>query len=155
MVLLSRPAARVVALDNFSATYIDDNSPRKLRVNARAAGVEDRVEVQVGDMRAMPLASESFDAAVSAYAIDHLGSDGVVRSLAEVARVLRPRGEFLLMIFNRDGWARLAYPFVHGHGYYGRAPAADRWRARLTTAGFDIIEQGTRPATLYFLCHKR
>lgn len=154
MVLLSRPGARVVALDDFSATYIADHGPGRLHANARAAGVDDRVEVQVGDMRSMPLESESFDAAVSASAIDHLNSEGIARALAEVARVLRPGGEFLLINANPDFWTRLAYPFFHGHTYYGRAPAVERWRKRLTTAGFNIVEQGTRPATLYFLCRK-
>jgi len=156
MVLLSRPGSRVVALDKFLAGYgIEDNSPRRLEANMRAAGVADRVEVKTGDVREMPLESGSFDAAVSTYVIDHLNREGMTRSLAEMARVLRPGGEFLLMVINRDDWVRVAYPFLHGHGYFGQAPAADRWRARLETAGFEIVEQGTRPMTLFFLSRKK
>ena len=154
MVLLARSGAKVVALDNFSATYIDGHGPEKLHRNARAAGVDDRLEVVTGDMRSMPLETGSFDAAVSAFAIDHLSSDGAAKALAEVARVLRPDGEFMLMIIHGDGWARLAYPLVHRHMYYGRRSALDRWSARLSAAGFDIVEHGTPPMTLYFLCRK-
>jgi len=156
MVLLSKPGARVVALDRFSAGYgIEDNSPRRLQDNMRAAGVGDRVEVLAGDMRKMTVESESFDGAVSAYAIDHLSREGTVQALAEVARVLRPGGDFLLIVVNRDGWVRVAYPFLHGHGYFGQEPAADWWRALLAAAGFDIIEHGTRPGALYLLSRKR
>ena len=57
MVLLARPTATVTALDIFGTEYgIGGNSPDRLRANARAAGVESRLEVQVGDMRAMPFA---------------------------------------------------------------------------------------------------
>jgi hypothetical protein len=32
---------------------------------------------------------------------------------------------------------------------------AGRWTELLNEAGFDVVEQGTRPATLYFLARKR
>jgi SAM-dependent methyltransferase len=156
MVLLARPAARVTALDIYSGYFgIDDNSPARIRANARAAGVERRLDVVVGDMRAMPLADGSFDGAVSAFAIDHLDRAGIVKALAEVHRVLRPGGEFLLMILNVDGWVRLAYPIPHGHGYFSHSAGADGWRSALESAGFEIVEQGTQPATLYVLGRRR
>jgi SAM-dependent methyltransferase len=157
MVLLARPRARVTALDIYSGYFgIDDNSPERIRANARVAGVEDRLDVVTGDMREMPLPDESFDAAVSAFAIDHLNRDGVTRALAEVARVLRPGGEFLLMIINVDGWIRFAYPLPHGHGgYFTRAQNVERWRTVLAAAGLEVVEQGSRPGTLYFLAQRR
>lgn len=156
MVLLARPAARVTALDIYRGYFgIDDNTPQRIRANARAAGVEDRLDVQVGDMREMPLPDASYDGVVSAFAIDHLNREGVTKTLSEVARVLRPHGEFLFIVLNVDGWVRLAYPLPHGHGYFSHAPAAQHWRSELEAAGFEIVEQGTRPATLYVLARKR
>jgi len=155
MVLKARPQARIVALDIFSAAYIDGNSPGKLHHNTRIAAVDDRVEAQPGDMRQMPFEAASFDAAVSAYAIDHLRRGGIVKSLAEVERVLRPGGEFLLMVMNNDAWVRFAYPFIHAHIYLGRGPVAARWRTFLAEARFDILEEGAKPGTLYFLCRKK
>jgi SAM-dependent methyltransferase len=155
MVLLSRPAATVVALDRFSGYYgIVDNTPDRLRANARAAGVESRLEVKVGDMRQMPFEDASFDAVVSVAAIDHLNKEGVARALAEVTRVIRPDGQFLLMVVNPDIWTKVALPFLHGHGYFGARAFPDRWRSQLTAAGLNVIEQGTQPSTLYFLTKK-
>jgi len=154
MVLLARPAARVTALDIFGAEYgISGNTPDRLRANARAAGAEDRLDVRVGDMREMPFEAQSFDGVVSVAAIDHLDREGVRRTFAEVARVLEPGGDFLLMVINQDGWIRAAFPFLAHHGYFGGRANPDRWRDALTTAGFDVVEMGTQPGTLYLLAH--
>lgn len=155
MVLLARPGTTVVALDNFSAEYITDHGPARLHANARAAGVESRIEVKTGDMRAMPLEAATFDAAVSAYAIDHVNREGIEKALAEVARVLKPNGEFLLMIGNGDAWVKFAYPLVNRHMYYGIVPPVELWRGRLNAAGFDVPETGHAPGTLYFLSRKK
>ena len=152
MVLLARPESTLVALDTFSVGYgIEGNTPERLLANAAAAGAVGRVEVKVGDMRQMPFADGSFDAAVSAYAIDHLNRDGIAKALAETKRVLRPRGQFLLMVIHPDGWIRVALPFFVEHGYFGSRPIPEVWRERLTAAGLEVVEQGRRPGTLYIL----
>ncbi len=154
MVLRARPSARVTALDIYRGYFgIDDNTPDRLRQNARAAGAGDRVDVVTGDMRDMPLPDARFDAAVSAAAIDHLSRSDSATALREVARVLKDDGEFLLIVVNVDRWVRIAYPMAH-HGYFGHSPSADDWRGRLESAGFRIVEQGTRPAILYVLARK-
>lgn len=156
MVLLARPGARVTALDLYSGYFgIDDNTPARILANVRAAGAEDRFDVRTGDMRALPFADASFDGAVSVASIDHLDADGVRRALDEAKRVLRPGGELLLVVINIDGWVRLAYPLPHGHSrYFTREQPAERWRTALVNAGFEVAEQGTHPATLYFLARR-
>ena len=79
-------------------------------LNARIAGVADRAEAKVGDARELPLATGTYDGAISLAAIDHLPRAGIPKALAEAARVLKPGGEFLLMVVNVDGWARFASP---------------------------------------------
>ena len=156
MVLLARPEVNVVALDLFNEGYgIDGNVPDRLRANARAAGAENRLEIRKGDLRELPFEAESFDAAVSSFAIDHLGKKGSQQSIAEVARVLRPAGQFLLMVLNTDAYVKFAYPLIHFHMYYGHGSSAERWRTALAAAGFEVVEQGTQPATMYFLAEKR
>lgn len=151
MVLLARPQARVTALDIFGAEYgIGDNTPERLRANARAGGAESRLDVQVGDMRAMPFAPATFDAAVSAFAIDHVSRADVERTFSEMARVIKPGGDFLLLVINQDGWVRTVFPFLAHHGYFGGRANPDRWRA-LLAVHFEVVEQGTTPGTLYFL----
>ena len=156
MVLLARANSRVTALDMFAHGYgIEGNTPERLMANARAAGAAERLTIQTGDARQMPLPNDSFDGAVSSYVIDHLGREGAKRALAETHRVLRPQGEFLLMVINRDRWIAFAYPFLHGHGYFGQLPARTYWINGLTAAGFEIAEDGTVPGTLYVLARKK
>ena|SRR5688572_1361439 len=151
--LLVKPRVTVTAVDIYKGYFgIDDNTPERFMRNARIAGVADRAEAIVGDARALPLESGSYDAAISLAAIDHLRRADIPKALAEAARVLKPRGEFLLMVVNVDGWAMFASP--HAIGHHPRADA-NRWRAMLVSAGFDVVEQGTQPAVLYFLTRKR
>lgn len=155
MVLLARPQATVTALDDFSAPYIRDHGPEHTRANARIAGAADRLDIVSADMRRIPLPDASYDAAVSAYAIDHLRRGDIPKALTEVARVLRPSGQFLLIVQHPDRWVRFAYPLIHAHMYYGRRPARDLWIGLLTDAGFGIMEEGYPPGSLSLLAVKR
>ncbi len=154
MVLLQRPNVRLVALDNFSAKYINGNSAAKTMANFRAAGVDGRASVQAGDMRALPFPDRSFDAIVSAYAIDHLDRQGIEKTLREAARVVRPDGQFLLQVMYPDGWMRFAYGPLILHGARG-AQLRERWRTFLERAGFTVVEQGVSPFSLYLLAVRR
>jgi len=155
MVLLERPQATVTALDIYSGYFgIEDNTPERLMANARVAGVESRVEARVGDMRQLPFEDGTFDAALSAFAIDHLSADGATAALDEAARVLKPGGQFLFMGLNVDVWVRIAFPLPPGHGFWTRSENAERWRANLSAAGFEVIDEGTQPGTLYLLGQK-
>lgn len=151
--LLARPDVRVTAIDVYDGYWgIDDNTPERLMVNARIAGVADRARAQVGDARAIPLASATYDGVISSYAIDHLGRDEIPQALSEVHRILKPGGEFLLMIVNVDLWARLTSPHAMAHH---RAVDPARWRTMIEKAGFTVSEQGTTPSSLHFLARKR
>lgn len=155
--LLARPGTSVTSLDIYRGYYgIEDNTPERLRRNARAAGVESRVEVETGDMRKMRFEARSFDAAMSVAAMDHLGWPDIEQSLRETARVVKPGGQLLIVSLNSDWWVRLAMPVaIHGHGYWGESQNVERWRGALDRAGFDIVEIGTRPATLYLVAKVR
>ena len=150
--LLARPRVMVTAVDIYKGYYgIDDNTPARLMENARIAGVADRAETKVGDARELPLETGTYDGAISVAAIDHLPRAGIPKALSEAARVLKPGGEFLLTIVNVDAWAMFASP--HALGHHPRADA-NRWRAMLESAGFEIVEEGRQPAALYFLSRK-
>ena len=151
--LLAKPRVTVTAVDIYKGYYgIDDNTPERFMLNARIAGVADRAEAIVGDARELPLETGTYDGAISLAAIDHIRRADIPKALAEAARILKPRGEFLLMVVNVDGWAMFASP--HAIGHHPRADA-NRWRSLLESAGFEIVEQGTQPAVLYFLTRKR
>jgi SAM-dependent methyltransferase len=151
-VLLARPNATVTGLDIYSGYWgIDDNTPARFMENARISGAADRAEARTGDVRKMPFADGEFDAVISSYAIDHLRREGIEQAIAEVARVLKPRGEFLLMIVSADWATWLVSPPIAHH----QRPDPARWRARLAQAGFAVEEEGKAPVTLYFLARKR
>jgi SAM-dependent methyltransferase len=152
-VLLERPGIALTAVDIYRGYYgIDDNTPERFMLNARIAGVANRAEAIVGDARELPLDTGTYDGAISLAAIDHIPRAGIPKALSEAARVLKPDGEFLLMIVNVDRWAMFASP--HALGHHPRADA-NRWRALLTSAGFHIVDEGTQPAVRYFLTRKR
>jgi SAM-dependent methyltransferase len=151
-VLLLRPRTHVTAVDIYSGYWgIDDNTPERFMRNVRLAGAADRADARVGDMRELPFADESFDAIVSSYAIDHLNREGRAKALREGARVLKSRGELLLMIVNVDWWTWLVNPLIAHH-----PPAnVERWRGDLDRAGFTVAKESTFPLTMYWLAQKR
>jgi SAM-dependent methyltransferase len=150
MVLWERPKATLVALDNFTADYIRGHGLQKTESNLRAAGVEGRAVVQTGDMRTLPFPDQSFDAVLSAYAVDHLDREGQRRTLDEAARVLKPRGQVLIQVMCPDGWTRFAFGPLMLHGARAE-PMRARWRSALERAGFEVLETGTEPLSLYLL----
>jgi ubiquinone/menaquinone biosynthesis C-methylase UbiE len=156
MVLEARPQATLVALDLFGESY-DQHFGKglkpedRLAANLRHAGFEKRAAIETADMRKLPFEDASFDAVVSAYAVDHLPRLGSRQALAEAARVLKPGGDFLLMLVHNEPWARFAFGPLVSHG----APRGEAWWSRqLSETGFRVDETGYRPLTLYFLARK-
>ncbi len=164
MVLQARPNATLVALDQFGASYeqhfgeagapqqVLDIGQKRLHANFEAAGVDQRASILQGDMRKMPVETASFDAVVSAYAIDHLNREGRHAAISEANRALRPGGEFLLIVVTKDFWLNYTFGPLMLHG---RMPSQQSWIDALEKYGFQVIESGTPPGTLYFLAKKK
>jgi len=156
MVLEARPRATLVALDLFGESFEGHFGPgqspqQRLLSNFQAAGVDQRATIVTADMRKLPFDSATFDAIVSAYAVDHLSRQGSAQALAEAARVIKPGGDFLLILVDNDPWAKFAFgPLFMHMGTRGAA----WWTARVKEVGFQICEEGTRPATLYLLARR-
>jgi SAM-dependent methyltransferase len=151
-VALARPQTTVVGVDIYSGNWgIDENTPERFMRNARIAGVAERAAARVGDMRQLPFENGQFDAVVSSYAIDHLRRAERPKAIAEVARVLKPGGEFLLMIVQVDWRTWLVSPLLAHHPSQDPEP----WRVWLQENGFGLEEEGTQFSTLYFLAKKQ
>ncbi len=156
MVLEARPQATVVALDLFGESFKQHFGPgqtgqERLLSNLKAAGVDQRATIQTGDMRKLPFETATFDAVVSTYAIDHLGRYAVTAALSEASRVLKPGGEFLMMVITKDLWLKFTFGPLLLHT--GTRSAAG-WTTLFHDAGFQVVEQGPRPGTLYLLARK-
>ena len=156
MVLESRPQATLVAVDlfgdSFNAHFGEGASPQqRLLTNLKAAGVDQRATIETADVRKLPFEAASFDAVVSAYVIDHLNREGIGQSLSEAARVVKPGGDFLLMLLAKDFFVQFAFGPLLLHGG-PREP--DWWVTRVKEAGFQVVEEGRLPATLYLLSRR-
>ena len=156
MVLKARPQATLVALDLFGESFEQHFGPsqspqQRLLANLEAAGVAHRAAIVTADMRKLPFEPAAFDAIVSAYVFEHLNGEGIRQSLAEAARVVKPGGDFLLMLVAKEPWFQYTFgPMLMHQGFHG----ADWWTPRLQEAGFQVREEGTRPVTRYFLVRR-
>src|SRR5262249_51273542 len=74
-----------------------DISPSGLRLT-REACIDRQISFDghISDLATLPWADATFDAALSTSTIHHLTREGIVRTLAQVRRVLKPGGLFLL-----------------------------------------------------------
>ncbi len=127
---------RVVALDRFDSDYIEGGGRALLERNLRLAALDERVEIKQGDLTQLPFPDRTFDSAVSAHAMDHLGPQ-IVQGLREILRVLKPGGRFLLVMWV-PGWAMFAIANVLSFFLTGKRG----WKQLVNRAGFQIRDQG-------------
>jgi len=128
---------RVVALDRFDAYYIDGGGRTLLERNLRIADLGARVQIQQGDLTALPFADAHFDSAVSAHVIDHLKQHKRA-ALTEIHRVLKPGGRFLMVVWVPD-WA--TFTLANVFCFLLTSPAG--WRKITRDVGFTIRDEGT------------
>jgi ubiquinone/menaquinone biosynthesis C-methylase UbiE len=90
----------------YEVRAIDSVDPMIARTQRRAAeaGMQDRLRVATADVHRLPFESESFGAVASLGVIPWLRDP--VRALAEIARVLKPRG---WLVVTTDNGARLTH----------------------------------------------
>ena len=137
-IALSRILAdgRVTAVDRFDADYIDDGGRALLERNLAIAGLTERVDILTADLTALPLDDASIDAAVSTNVFDHLGA-GKRQALAEIRRVLRPGGRFLMAVWV-PGLTMFAVASVLSLALTSRR----RWRELAEGAGLKVVDEG-------------
>jgi len=64
---------------------------------------------------------------------------------------LKPGGEFLMMVIAKDLWLKFTFgPLLLHTG----TRSAAQWTTLFHDAGFQVVEQGSRPGTLYLLARK-
>ncbi len=76
-----------------------DISPAMLRQARRQVArtpISDRIELRLGDVRALPFADGSLDGAVVSLVLELLPPEGTSAALAELRRVVRPGGRIVL-----------------------------------------------------------
>lgn len=142
------PEATLVALDRFDSSYIEDGGRPLLERNIRLAGLEDRCRVVQGDLTDLPFEDDSFDAIVSAHAMDHLGQ-ATDTGMREMWRVLKPGRHFLLVVWV-PGWAMFAVASLLSFLLAGKG----KWRARVRQLGFEPLREGSLNGYWFLLLRK-
>jgi arsenite methyltransferase len=93
-------AGRVTGVDLWSTHDQSGNSRDVTLRNATLEGVQDRIQIETGDMRALPFPDETFDVVVSSLAIHNIRSNEArAQAIAEAWRVLKPGGRLPLPTF--------------------------------------------------------
>ncbi len=117
---------RVTGVDLWSTHDQSGNSREVTLRNAALEGVKDRIEIETGDMRALPFPDASFHVVVSSLAIHNIRSNADrARAVAEAWRVLQPGGR--LAIADIRATARYART-LSGLGAVGIARRRLGWR---------------------------
>ena len=117
------PRGHAVGIDLWSQWQQSDNSREATLRNAALEGVAQRVSVHDGDMRKLPFADGSFDAAVAHFAIHNItSSEGRRDAIREIVRTLKHGGQ-------------AAISDLHG---------ADLYADELRCSGMDEVEISTR-----------
>lgn len=88
---------RVTGVDLWSTHDQSGNARDVTLQNASLEDVQDRIDIETGDMRALPLADGVFDVVVSSLAIHNISSNADrARAIAEAWRVLKPGGRLAI-----------------------------------------------------------
>lgn len=124
---------------------------RVARENAQRSG--STVEFKVAAAEQLPFADTQFDVVLASLVLHHLPPDTKRRGLAEVRRVLKPGGRFVIADFSRPSnplWWLVLGPFLM------MPSVVDNLRGRLPeqlrAAGFSAIEtRGQRAGLITFL----
>jgi ubiquinone/menaquinone biosynthesis C-methylase UbiE len=125
------PAGQVCGVDPSSEMVA------RARRKATRAGVDVRFETAA--VEALPFPDATFDGVLSSLMLHHLSEEGRGQGMAEIARVLKPGGRFLVVdIGGRDGRQRSLFHRIRRHAHFDLdelTPALDR-------ADLQIVERG-------------
>ena len=138
----------IVALDRFDSDYIEGGGRQLLEQNLELASITERVQIKQGDLTLLPFPDKNFDAAVSAHAIDHLGSKKE-KGLEEMRRILKPGGRFLLVVWV-PGWSMFAIANVLAFFLTSKSD----WRQMARRVGFEIQGEGTFNGVWFLLLRR-
>jgi len=142
---------KVIGVDIWDKMEIPGNAPERAYENAKIEGVLDKVEFKTGNVLSLPFPDDSFDLVTSSSVINNLHGDAEKsKALAEIFRVLRQGGKFLM-----------AEPLRNMRGFFTFSPFAffellqkDRWITLLEKAKFSNLKYTYQNGMGIFLVEK-
>jgi ubiquinone/menaquinone biosynthesis C-methylase UbiE len=119
-----------------------DPAPEMIAVaRAKAARQGRKVDFQIGVIEALAFPDASVDVVLSSLMMHHLPDDLKPRGLAEIARVLKPGGQLLIVDMKRPS-ARFEHLLTIFTGHHALQTGVDDLAPMLEAAGFTAIEAG-------------
>jgi len=88
----------------FSTYGIDISDDQIARAHAFEMDQKMTLNIQKGDMRAIPFPDDHFDFVYELYSMVHLPKDDIQKSLSEMYRVLKPNGVCFVSFMSMDCW---------------------------------------------------
>jgi ubiquinone/menaquinone biosynthesis C-methylase UbiE len=102
---------------------------------AQASNPADTISFQQGMAEELPFPDDSFDLAFSTMTFHHWHDQG--RGIAEIARVLTPRGRWLLAEFVATGFVGLIRSVLRLYQF----PERNKLRRRLLASGLEVVAE--------------
>lgn len=90
------------AKNGYSVCAFDLSEDAILQVNQKAEEQNIHIHTAIGDMLHLPYENNSFDCLLSYHVISHTDSEGIIKALSEIERVLKPDGEFYLTLCSKN-----------------------------------------------------
>ncbi len=138
----------VVAFDRFDSDYIEGGGNSNLSGNLELAGIASRVKIVQGDITQTNFSDNYFDAAISTFMIDHLGSQKLP-CLKEINRVLKPGCRLLMIVIVPN-----LTSFAIANIFCFFLTSKKQWRKYFTLSGYKLAEEGDINGAAYFLLEK-
>jgi len=129
--------SRIVGLNPGGVTCGIDLSPNMAARTQRLARRRDHAKqahCQAVDARSMPFRDGAFDAVVCCYLLELLGGEGILRTLSEMHRVLRPNGRLALVLIGEN------HPAFNALYRFGGSLAPAFWGRQVESAIPEAIE---------------
>lgn len=128
--------------------YLNDFScePYAIDIDERALSIArlkfPQIKFQVGNAWSIPFADGYFDVVALSFVLEHIKDAKELKTLAEINRVLKPGGIFLLCVPAGNIISRLVDPayFLGRHRHYNKR----RLKKILSSAGFEIVKLAYR-----------
>jgi len=89
----------------FDVTAVDLSQYAVDKLNDWAKKEHLNIKTQVCDMLSLPFEDDSFDCAMAYNVIYHTDTEGFIKALDEVKRVLKPRGELFITLISKNTWS--------------------------------------------------
>lgn len=109
----------ILFAQNSFKTFAFDISKDAIKHTQNWANQEElkNIHFAIGDMLALPYASESMDCILCRNAISHTNTNGMLQIVSELSRILRVDGECYLTLGSKNEWIEQNWPKVDENTY--------------------------------------